>query len=223
MAVYSWANYYRHAGQVWPSETLVRMLKGRYIPGMWTAFDNLRAIDVGFGSANNLVFLASLGMNVAGIEIDTEICNSAQEYLESQDIKADLRVGSNRSIPFTDNQFDLLLSWNVLHYEKSQDSVTEALVEYARVMKPGGRFILSTTGPRDNILRGAKALDGNGCEVSLCGDFRQGQVFFCFPDSQLIEGLFGERFKEVLVGRAYTNLFTAEIDSLIVTGVKASV
>ncbi|MEI7752741.1 MAG: hypothetical protein WCJ71_11725, partial [Candidatus Omnitrophota bacterium] len=71
-----WANFYKEAKEelVWPSETLIRLFKGAYVPGLNKNYQNRKVLDVGFGDANNLVFLGSLGLNLSGTEVAKGIC-----------------------------------------------------------------------------------------------------------------------------------------------------
>ncbi|PPT08721.1 hypothetical protein CKA32_004071 [Geitlerinema sp. FC II] len=66
---------YRQKGDelAYPSETLVRLFKGNYITGNKLDYQGKSVIDVGFGSGNNTLFLASLGMQVSGIETPIQV------------------------------------------------------------------------------------------------------------------------------------------------------
>ena len=64
-----WASEYIRATAegtqlTWPSETLVRLFKGNYVPGLKKDYAGKKVIDVGFGNGNNLIFLASLGLHL---------------------------------------------------------------------------------------------------------------------------------------------------------------
>ena len=215
-----WANFYKTEQHDWPSEILVRLLKGSYIPGLDRDYAGRKAIDVGFGSGNNLMFLASLGLSVSGTEVEEDICERVRERLAALGWGSDLGIGTNRNIPFPDNEFDFLVSWNVIHYEDNEVDMRLAIAEYARVMKPGGRFIISTAGPEDKIMTNSSLLGNHRYQIGLDDDFRKGQVFFYFESPVYIHYYFGEHFADVLVGRARDDLFTVDVDSFIVTGVK---
>lgn len=208
------------AGQAlgYPSETLVRVVKGKYIPDVPRSFDGLRALDVGFGAGNNLRFLHSLGMQVAGTEISEEFCGEIRNRLSEDGIEADLRVGKNTALPFESASFDFLVSWNVIHYEDNEQAMIAAIREYARVLKPGGRLLLSTTGPEHKILDGGRTLGRHRYEIGRADDFRKGTVYFYFDAENYIRHYFGMAFDEVLTGRTHDRLFTETLDWFIVTG-----
>ena len=191
-----------NAGQAlaYPSETLVRLVKGRYIPDMPSDLAGKLALDVGFGAGNNLRFLNGLGMRTSGTEISEEYCAEVRKRLTEEGIGADLCVGKNTLLPFETGTFDLLVSWNVIHYEDNEREMIAAIREYARVLKPGGRLLLSTTGPEHKILEGARVLGGHRYEIGRADDFRNGTVYFYFDAESYVRHYFGMAFDDVLTG-----------------------
>jgi ubiquinone/menaquinone biosynthesis C-methylase UbiE len=143
-----WADSYRQAAAsdtelMWPSETLVRLFKGHYIPGLDRDYRGKRVLEVGAGNGNNLVFLATLGLELYGTEVHDDICKLGMERLAKFGFQADIRTGTNRALPFPDNYFDHLVSWNVLHYEQTEETILEALAEFC------GRVAASSSPPPD--------------------------------------------------------------------------
>jgi len=205
---------------LWPSETLVRIFKGRYVPGLEEPYDGKTVLDVGCGNGNNLVFLASLGLACSGTEVTGSICRMTQERLAQRGLQVDVRAGTNRELPFEDNTFDYLVSWNVVHYEDNEADIRAAIAEYHRVLKKGGRFVLSTTGPEHKILHNSRKRGAHLYEIGREDDFRKGEVFFYFDAPDHIHHYFGEKFSDVLVGRTHDVIFTDTLDWFIATGVK---
>ena len=203
-----------------PPETLVRLFKGDYVTGKRLDMEGKSVLDVGFGDGNTFAFLASMGMKIHGVEIDEAICTHVSKRLERLGMSVDLRVGANQSLPFPDNSFDYLVSWNVLHYEGSEENICASLKEYARVLKPGGRLFLSTTGPTHKILLNAKVRGSHCYEIGRPNDFRQGQIHFFFDSPRYLEFYFGAHFKDLQIGRIEDVLFREKLDWWLVTGVK---
>ena len=205
---------------IWPSETLVRIVKGDYVPGLDKNYADKKVLEVGCGMGNNLVFLGSLGLSLCATEVREEICQIAKDYVAKTGYEVDARVGTNRALPFQDDEFDFLVSWNVVHYEDSERGMREAIAEYCRVLKPGGRLFVSTAGPKDMIMKNSSTLGGHRYRIGRDDDWRKGQVFFCFDAPSYVNFYFSERFSDVMVGRTYDFLFTETVDCFIVTGVK---
>lgn len=222
----SWANAYKNFEHLdttlkMPSETLVRLFKGDYVTGECTAnYNDMNCLDIGFGSGNNTAFLASLGLNVSGVEIEQSICDTATTQLAARGLTADLKVGTNQHLPFDSNSFDYLVSWNVLHYEGSEKNIQLALQEYQRVLKPNGRLFMSSTGPTHKILQDAQVLGKHLYQIGRKDDFRKGQVHFFFDDTRYIDFYLKPYFSELQIGRILDHLFTETLDWWIITGVK---
>jgi len=220
-----WAETYRKFAAegselMWPSETLIRLFKGNYIPGLKRNYAGQSVLDIGFGNGNNLLFLGSLGLKLSGVEVDKDICEKTGAKLKMVGHDADLKVGTNKALPFPDKSFDFIVSWNVLHYEPTEPDIRAAIKEYCRVLKPGGRFFISTTGPEHKILQDGKTLGGHRYQIGRQDDFRKGQVYFYFDSPNYIRHYFSECFTDVLVGRTHDFLMTETLDWYVVTGVR---
>jgi len=167
-----------------------------------------------------LIFLGSLGFKLYGIEVHEQICNTVHTKLTKLGYSSELKVGTNQEIPFPDNYFDFLVSWNVIHYENNEKDIQNALEEYNRILKPGGRMFLSTTGPLHKILLNSKKLGNHRYLIGRDDDFRKGQIFFYFDSETDIKIYFAPFFKKILLGSTHDFLFTETLDWFINTGVK---
>ncbi|MBU0729457.1 MAG: class I SAM-dependent methyltransferase [Proteobacteria bacterium] len=221
-----WADAYKKfqgdgSELLWPSETLIRLFKGSYIPGLAKYFSGKKLLDVGCGNGNNLIFLAGLGLDCSAIEVTQGICDDISRKFRVLGKDIDARCGTNVCIPFEENSFDFLVSWNVLHYENCEDGIEQALNEYVRVLKPGGRFFISTTGPEHKILKDSEPLGGHRFRIGREDDFRKGQVFYYFETEENIQRVFSRFFYQVQVGRTHDYLISDILDWFIVTGVKS--
>jgi ubiquinone/menaquinone biosynthesis C-methylase UbiE len=106
-----------------------------------------RILDAGCGSGPLLAALRDRGATVAGFDKSAGMLGVARRRLGDD---ADLHVAELGSpLPFPDNTFNDVTASLVLHYLKDWGP---ALAELRRVLKPGGRLIVSVNHPfRENL------------------------------------------------------------------------
>ena len=101
-----------------------------------------RILDAGCGSGPLLAALRDRGAVVAGIDKSAGMVELARRRLGDD---ADLRVAELGSpLPFADGTFDDVTASLVLHYLEDWGP---ALAELRRVLKPGGRLLVSVNHP----------------------------------------------------------------------------
>lgn len=213
-----WAKFYkdRQVGNFpkWPNEVMLRVLFGNYLDKPMPPQPDWSVLDVGCGFGNNLLPFAELGCDVYGVEIDPEIALLTSKILKDRGYLSTIVEGANCNIPYADNYFNLLLSIGTIHYEDSEDKVLAALKSFYRVLKPGGRLYLTTTGPENRIFKRAKSLGGNIYEIQNT-DFRDGQKFYFFETEDKLKQICSQVFDGVETGQVTEKLMNMHCDSLI--------
>jgi len=116
-----------------------RVLEIYYAPGA-----GLRILDAGCGTGAGLVFLSQYG-TVFGLDISPY----ALRFCADRGC-AEVARASVMALPFQNETFDLVTSFDILYFEGIQD--TTALNETARVLRPEGRLLLRV--PAFDWLRG---------------------------------------------------------------------
>lgn len=145
-----WAEFYGSgAGSVYPDENLLRLIRGKYAEVPRSG----RVLDVGFGTGNNLVMLAHTGYEAHGLEVSEESVDRARAIAERAGVTLQLGVLHGTSLPYADNFFDVVVSWNAVYYFGTRSLVAKALADFYRVLRPGGVLLMSVIHPNSFMVR----------------------------------------------------------------------
>jgi ubiquinone/menaquinone biosynthesis C-methylase UbiE len=96
------------------------------------------ALDAGMGPGRLCEQLVAGAWTVSGVDISEEMVRHAQRRLP--DVSKRLRLGRIERLPFDDASFDVAAATGVMEYV---ESVPDAFAELARVLRPGGRAVIS--------------------------------------------------------------------------------
>jgi SAM-dependent methyltransferase len=96
------------------------------------------AVDAGMGAGRLVLQLAGRKWQASGADPSPEMLALAQARLP--EARERLVLGTIEALPFLDGSFDLAVATGVLEYA---DDLEAALSELARVLRPGGRAIVS--------------------------------------------------------------------------------
>ena len=101
-----------------------------------------RILDAGCGSGPLAAALRDAGADVSGFDVSAAMVDLARKRLGED---ADLHVADlGAPLPFADDEFDDVVASLVLHYLEDWSG---PLAELHRVLKPGGRLLLSVNHP----------------------------------------------------------------------------
>lgn len=107
-----------------------------------------RVLDAGTGSGNLAAALVRTGAEVVGIDF----CEPAIELARQKAPTARFGFGDlTRPLDFADGEFDLVACSAVLHV-LSRDEQRTAMAELARVLRPGGRLVVTAFAHGFNAL-----------------------------------------------------------------------
>ena len=113
------------------------------------AFDLIRglkvddALDIGCADGLFTESLQGLARNVFGIDVSETALRMASERFPS----GWFSVGNIIELPFSDSRFDLVSCLDIIYY-LDEAGRKKAVEELARVLKPGGWLLISTSWPR---------------------------------------------------------------------------
>jgi SAM-dependent methyltransferase len=112
-------------------------------------------LDAGCGDGRYLAALADeLPARRAGCDISERILETARETVRREGGAAELVRANLEALPFPDEAFDLVLSVQVIEHVLD---ASRTIRELARVLRPGGRLILSTDSSRNLVSRALNA------------------------------------------------------------------
>lgn len=140
---------------------------------------NAVVLDIACGSGYGSKILRDAGAEmVYGVDISEETVNYCKEkYIDSQ---MNFAVGSVEKIPIEDASVDLVVSFETIEHVDANAQIN-FLKEVKRVLKPGGKFIVSTPNllvyPKGNEFH-LKELNPVEFEDVLAGYFKNAKVYY---------------------------------------------
>ncbi len=106
-----------------------------------------RVLDAGCANGYSSVRYAALGANVVGVDYVPEMIDNAKSRRQGLPVEVGQRLefetGDITSLGFDDASFDVVVSTRVIINLPSWDEQLGALRECVRVLRPGGRLLLS--------------------------------------------------------------------------------
>lgn len=112
--------------------------KQRFITVIFDQFrisaGRLQILDIGCGTGGTTLFLSRFG-NTTGVEVNKDAVQLAKKR------GLNVREGSASKLPFKDNSFDVVTFFDVLYHQNIDEK--KALAEARRVLKPGGRLVVT--------------------------------------------------------------------------------
>lgn len=94
-------------------------------------------LDAGCGAGEWPAFLQERGYRVTGVDYSTELVGRLKEMYP----RGDWKSGSIVDLPLAASSFDGIISWGVIEHD--EDGPQAALREFLRVLRPGGKLIVT--------------------------------------------------------------------------------
>jgi SAM-dependent methyltransferase len=151
--------------------------------GDWDPSLPLRALDVGCAGGRNTVLLAQRGWDVLALDASTAMVRATRRRLAAvlgkEEAHERVRRGRMDALPYPDADFSLVLSLGVLHIAGSWAEWSRAADEIARVLRPGGCFLVSQFTP--DSRPGGEALAPVAGEAHVFGGYSRDRSVLLDP------------------------------------------
>jgi SAM-dependent methyltransferase len=125
-------------GRIWQERQQDERL--RLIDRYGGALPGRRILDLGSGMGGTSVALGLAGAAPLALEYNRAYCDIIRLRARRYDMQLPVVNGAGERLPFADASFDLAIAWDVV--EHVQDPAL-LLAELARVLRPGGRALLT--------------------------------------------------------------------------------
>lgn len=129
------------------SPSVVDAVKGGFLPR------GGKVVDVGCGAGSNVLYLARNGYSSFGVDLAPAAVEAARQRASAERLRVDVRVGDALDLGFPAAAFDGLTDHGCFHtlpIRRRRDYAREV----ARVVRPGGSFVLAWVGREHTSARG---------------------------------------------------------------------
>ncbi|MFX0077198.1 MAG: class I SAM-dependent methyltransferase [Candidatus Hermodarchaeota archaeon] len=109
-----------------------------------------RILDLGCGGGRHLVYLASKGFDVYGLDIAPTGLAHALHVLSEKNLSAHLTFHDMYNLPYDNDYFDALISVQVIHHNK-MSNIHIVIQEIIRVLRSGGLVWITVPVSKDLI------------------------------------------------------------------------
>ncbi len=113
-----------------------------------------RGLDLGCGQGWYLAEMNRVGFHVDGTDYSSGQLEKAIVHLQAKGLGGgNLEQADAAALPFADDSYDFVYSINAVHHMIEGDAQTKALAEVARVLRPGGVFLLHEMNTENPLFR----------------------------------------------------------------------
>ena len=144
-----------------------------------------KVLDAGCGSGRHSLFLLREGFEVHGIDTSATGLEIANAYAAQTCSSFYPQVASVTSIPYTDDYFNAILCWGIIHYLTPAEE-KQAFAEMFRVLKPGGLLALTLRSSADSEAGNPR--NEEGMSLSNANESK-GILFKYYDETELLSTL----------------------------------
>jgi SAM-dependent methyltransferase len=125
----------------------------RFLDATGALASGVEVLEIGTGTGGMLHELRRRGVRARGVEINPSLIAESRAWFGDLPVQ----LVSGIALPFADQSFDRVLSFDVFEHIRDSDA---HLREVARVLRPGGRYLVQTPRrwPKHGVKRSAGGL-----------------------------------------------------------------
>lgn len=112
------------------------------------------------GAGRHTVLISQMGHNAYGSDISENGINHTQDWLESNGLKATLKVADMTDSLFTSMNFHGAVSWDALHHN-TIDNINKAVENVYESLCEGGMFMVSLLSTKGGAFHIGKEIEKN--------------------------------------------------------------
>lgn len=145
---------------------------------------NVRTVcDAGCGCGIYARKLAANGFTVSGFDVSAPAVALAQRLLASAGVPADLKTASVLATGYPDEQFDCVLSRDVLDHISKANAMA-AMNEFCRITRPGGIVLVTLDASDEEYEREPHRVNADGDYLFTSGKW-EGMVFHPYQEQEI--------------------------------------
>jgi len=195
-----WSKLYGPGSNIsYPAEGVIRILKGTFPDLHMLKPTSGSILDLGCGDGRHFPLFEQSNLDGYGVEISEEICSNVSSNLSNRNIPfKQIISGTTDNLPFDNNFFDYLLTWNSCYYMTAARELdfSNHISEMARVLKKDGWLIASLPKKTSFIFKDSLPSETSGFQVIANDPYnvRNGEILKCFNSKEELEGEFDKEF-----------------------------
>ena len=150
--------------------------------------DNVeRGLDLGFGVGRHTILLARHGIEMYGLDAAANGLDYASQWAVQEGLTLNLQTGDMTQLPYADNFFDLIVTWNVI-YHGTMDLIQQTVAEIERCLQPGGHLICTLISHSHKRYGKGNAIEPNTFVIPDSGETSHPHHYFDRADvAQLLQ------------------------------------
>ena len=147
---------------------------------------DMRILEVGCGTGNNLLFAAQEGFTVFGIDCSPSAIAYCQNTFDEKQLNGEFTVGDMSDLPYEDDYFDFVIDRGAITCVESENSY-QVISEIERVLKKGGRFFFNPKSIAHSSYQLSKEKTNDSCSNITIGSLAGLDYIHFFSEEKILK------------------------------------